>query len=192
MKINSLIRFCSFLVLVPSTSMFHFIFGQSSVPNSIQSIYDFKVKALSGGELDFNSYKGKKILIVNTASRCGYTHQYKGLQSLQEMFKDKLVIVGFPSNDFLLQEPGSNEEIAHFCEVNYGVSFPMAAKIKVKGKKMHPLYIWLTNKNYNNLTDSKVKWNFQKYLINEQGNLINIFEPGTEPLSDEILQAIKS
>src|SRR5690606_5236627 len=129
-------------------------------------------------------------LIVNTASKCGYTPQYAGLETLYQQHRDKLVIVGFPSNNFMFQEPGSNEEIAAFCEKNYGVSFPMAAKIAVKGKKMAPLYRWLTDKTYNHYKSSSVKWNFQKYLIDESGRLVAVFPPATEPLSTEIQQAI--
>lgn len=156
-----------------------------------KTIYDFKVVALSGGEIDFASFKGKKVLIVNTASKCGYTPQYEGLEKLYERYKDKLVIVGFPANNFLAQEPGSNGEIAAFCKKNYGVSFPMAAKISVKGKDMAPIYQWLTNKAYNRFQNSTVKWNFQKYLIDEEGKLIAVFAPGIEPMSEDVLKAIE-
>lgn len=155
-----------------------------------ESIYEFKVDKLGGGTIDFSQYKGKKILIVNTASKCGYTPQYEGLQSLYEANKDKLVIVGFPANNFLRQEPGSNEEIEAFCKKNYGVTFPMAEKISVKGNDMAPIYHWLTKKEHNNYENSSVKWNFQKYLIDENGKLIAMFPPGTKPLSDEIRDAI--
>ncbi|RYE23417.1 MAG: glutathione peroxidase [Sphingobacteriales bacterium] len=154
------------------------------------SIYDFKVASLSGGTIDFSAFKGKKILIVNTASKCGYTPQYEGLEKLYKEHKDKLVIVGFPANNFMAQEPGSNETIAEFCQKNYGVSFPMASKISVKGKEKASIYHWLTEKQYNNFEDSDVKWNFQKYLIDEQGNLVAVFDPKVKPESDEILQAI--
>lgn len=156
-----------------------------------KTIYDFKVAALSGGEIDFAQFKGKKVLIVNTASKCGYTPQYEGLEKLYERYKNKLVIVGFPANNFLAQEPGANVEIAAFCKKNYGVSFPMAAKISVKGKDMAPIYQWLTNKDYNGFQNSSVKWNFQKYLIDEEGKLIAVFAPGIEPLSDDVIKAIE-
>ena len=151
-----------------------------------KSIYDFNVESLDGGKIDFSTFKGKKILIVNTASKCGYTPQYEGLEKLYKQYKDKLVIVGFPANNFLMQEPGSNNDIKSFCQKNYGVTFPMAAKISVKGKNMHPLYIWLTEKKYNHFSDNSVKWNFQKYLIDENGNLIDVFAPGVDPMSQEI------
>ncbi len=154
------------------------------------SIYDFKVEALDGGVIDFNEFKGKKILIVNTASKCGHTPQYQLLENIYQQYKDKLVIVGFQSNDFMKQEPGTNEEIAEFCKKNYGVSFPMAAKISVKGKNMAPIYQWLTNKNHNGFKNSTVKWNFQKYLINESGVLVEIFDPGVQPDDPAVIHAI--
>jgi glutathione peroxidase len=155
-----------------------------------KSIYDFKVTALDGSIIDFAKYKGKKILIVNTASKCGYTPQYEGLEKLYEKNKDKMVIVGFPANNFMFQEPGNNDEIAAFCKKNYGVTFPMAAKISVKGKEMAPIYHWLTEKQYNGFQDSDVKWNFQKYLIDEKGNLIGVFNPGQKPDCQEIESAL--
>lgn len=154
------------------------------------SIYDYKVESLDGGSIDFAQFKGKKILIVNTASKCGYTHQYAGLEKLYEAHKENLVIVGFPANDFGWQEPGSNKQIGEFCQKNYGVSFPMAAKISVKGDEKAPIYRWLTSKAYNKYQDSKVKWNFQKYLIDEQGRLVKVFLSGVEPDSPELLAAI--
>ena len=154
------------------------------------TIYEFKVEGLSGGTIDFNDYRGKKIMIVNTASKCGYTPQYDALEKLYEAHKDKLVIVGFPANNFLFQEPGTNEKIAEFCRKNYGVTFPMAAKISVKGKSMAPIYQWLTQKQYNGLSDDSVKWNFQKYLIDENGKLVAVFPPATKPDSKEVLDAI--
>src|SRR5690606_795482 len=133
--------------------------------------------ALEGGEIDFSDFEGKKILIVNTASKCGNTPQYEGLEALYKKYKDRLVIVGFPANDFMGQEPGTNEEIAAFCKKNYGVSFPMAAKISVKGKDMAPIYQWLTDEKYNGVESSTVKWNFQKYLLDENGKLVAVFKP---------------
>jgi len=174
--------------------LFNFLFwgspekGGSDIP---ESIYDFKVAGLSGGTIDLSQYKGRKIMIVNTASKCGYTPQYEELEALYEKYKDKLVIIGFPANDFLFQEPGSNEEIAAFCKKNYGVSFPMAAKITVKGKKMAPIYQWLTNEEYNGYKSSSVKWNFQKYLIDETGHLIAVFAPAVKPMSEEVIAAIQ-
>lgn len=156
-----------------------------------KTIYEFKVETLDGGTIDFSEFKGKKIMIVNTASKCGYTPQYAELEKLYETYKDKLVIVGFPANNFLSQEPGDNKQISEFCQKNYGVSFPMAAKISVKGKNMAPIYRWLTNKDFNHYESSSVKWNFQKYLLNEQGQLVAVFAPGVKPLSDEIVSAVK-
>lgn len=156
-----------------------------------QSIYDFKVEGLSGETIDFAQFKGKKILIVNTASKCGHTPQYEELEQLYKTYGEKLVIIGFPANNFMWQEPGSNKDIAEFCQKNYGVSFPMAAKISVKGKDMAPIYKWLTDKKYNKVASSKVSWNFQKYLIDESGHLVKHFDPGTKPLSDEVVNAIK-
>jgi glutathione peroxidase len=158
----------------------------------IQTIYDFKVTDLYGKEFDFSTLKGKKILIVNTASECGLTPQYKDLEAIYEKYKDKnFVIVGFPANNFGSQEPGSNEEIAKFCKSNYGVTFPMMSKVSVKGKDMTEIYQFLTQKGKNGLQDSEVEWNFQKYLIDEHGQLVSVFSPNTDPLSEEILNAIK-
>lgn len=179
--ILSMMFFLKFLFLAPPAG------GASDVP---KSIYDFKVPALEKGSIDFSRFKGKKILIVNTASECGFTPQYEGLEQLSHTQKDKLVIVGFPANDFGSQEPGSNAEIAGFCKKNYGVTFPMAAKITVKGNQMAPIYQWLTQKKHNGYTDSDVKWNFQKYLIDEQGKLIAVFPSATKPDSQELLDAI--
>ena len=142
------------------------------------NIYDFTVTDLDGAPFDFSTLKGKKVMIVNTASECGNTPQYKDLQAIWEKYKDdNLVVVGFPANNFGEQEPGSNEEIATFCEKNYGVTFPMMSKISVKGDDMHPLYQFLTQKEKNGKLDSEVKWNFQKYLINESGELEQVLDP---------------
>ncbi len=166
-------------------------FSKSSKTNPpVESIYDISLISLDGSALDLNEFKGKKILFVNTASKCGFTPQYEALQKLHEMHGDKVQIVGLPCNQFLGQEPGSHEEIASFCQKNYGVSFQMTEKIDVKGKNQHPLYQWLTNKEKNGSEDSSVKWNFQKYLVNENGELQAVFAPKTDPLSDEIIAAI--
>ncbi len=168
-----------------------FLFTPAPSVDIPKSIYEFKVTGLDGKVIDFSAFKDKKILIVNTASKCGFTPQYETLEKLYEQYKDKLVIIGFPANNFLFQEPGSNDKIASFCQVNYGVTFPMAEKISVKGRSMAPIYHWLTQKVYNGYSDNKVKWNFQKYLINEQGQLTDIFTPSTKPDSKEILSAIE-
>ena len=151
-----------------------------------KTIYDFKVVALDGGIIDFASFKGKKILIVNTASECGFTPQYEGLEQLYEKYKDKLVIVGFPANNFGSQEPGSNDEIKTFCKKNYGVTFPMAAKISVKGDDVAPIYKWLCNKSENGVLDAEVGWNFNKFLLDENGKLLAHFESRVKPMSEEI------
>jgi glutathione peroxidase len=149
-------------------------------------IYDFKVEALEGGTIDFAAFKGKKILIVNTASKCGYTKQYEGLQKLYDTYKDKLVIVGFPANNFGGQEPGTNTEIKEFCKKNYGVTFPMAAKVSVKGDDMAPVFKWLTSSSENGLIDTEIKWNFGKFLVDENGHLLNYFPSKVEPMSEDI------
>lgn len=153
-----------------------------------KKIYDFKVTDLSGDEFDFASLKGKKIMIVNTASECGLTPQYEQLQEIYDKFKDQnFVIVGFPANNFGGQEPGSDAEIATFCKKNYGVTFPMMSKISVKGADMHPVYQYLTQKSLNGLEDSEVAWNFQKYLIDETGNLAKVIPPKTLPTDESIV-----
>ena len=154
-----------------------------------KTIYQFKVKDIEGNTFDFENLRGKKIIIVNTASKCGLTGQYKELQKLYNQYKNNdFVIVGFPANDFLWQEPGSNKEIAKFCENNYGVTFPMMSKIKVKGSEMHPLYQFLTQVEKNGIKSSSVSWNFQKYLIGRDGKLEKIITPRTSPMSDEIVE----
>lgn len=154
--------------------------------DTTNNIYQFKVAALDGGTIDFASFKGKKILIVNTASECGYTPQYKDLQALYEKYKEKLVIVGFPANNFGGQEPGTNTEIKSFCEKNYGVSFPMAAKVSVKGDDTAPVYLWLTQKEKNGVLDATIKWNFNKFLLDENGKMIAYFPSKVTPMSEEI------
>ena len=158
-----------------------------------QNIYDFKVETITGDTLDLATLKGKKVIIVNTASKCGLTPQFEGLEKLHQLHKNKnLVIIGFPSNDFMSQDPGSNEEIAEFCQLNYGVTFPMMAKIVVKGKDQHPLYQYLTQKALNGKDDYDVQWNFQKFLINENGTIDKVIDPKTSPLDEEIIEWINS
>ncbi len=152
----------------------------------VTSIYDIQINTLEGDSLDLSSFKGKKLLIVNVASKCGFTPQYKDLQALHELYGEKLVIIGVPCNQFLGQEPGGSDEIAAFCERNYGVSFLITEKVDVKGKKQHPLYTWLTDKTKNGSENSNVKWNFQKYVISENGELEGIFGSKVNPMSDEI------
>lgn len=153
-----------------------------------KSFYDFTVKDIDGREFDLSSLKGKKVLVVNVASKCGFTPQYKELEELYEKYgKDNFVIIGFPANNFLWQEPGSNEEIKEFCTLNYNVTFPMMAKISVKGKDIAPLYKWLTDKKENGVQDAKVEWNFQKFMIDENGNWAGVASPKTKPMSEEIV-----
>jgi glutathione peroxidase len=155
-------------------------------------LYDFKVDAVDGGKIDFSKYKGKKVLIVNTASLCGNTPQYEGLEKLYKKYQGKLVIVGFPANNFGSQEPGSNKEIQEFCTKKYAVSFPMAAKISVKGTDIHPLYKWLLDESKaKHFEPAEVTWNFQKYLLDEKGNLVAVFSPKTQPESAEVIAAIE-
>lgn len=156
----------------------------------VESIYQISINALDGENLDLSKLKGKKILFVNVASKCGFTPQYEGLQKLHEMHGDKVAIVGVPCNQFASQEPGDSEEIASFCQKNYGVSFQMTEKVDVKGDDQHPLYTWLTSKTLNGTEDSNVKWNFQKYLIDETGKLIGVFSSREKPLSDAIISKI--
>lgn len=165
------------------SAFFSFAFG---------NVYDFKVESLEGGKIDFSKFKGKKILIVNTASMCGNTPQYAALEKLHKKYKNKLVIVGFPANNFGGQEPGSNQEIKAFCTKEYAVTFPMAAKISVKGADIHPLYKWLLEESKaKQLDPEEVTWNFQKYLLDEKGELVAVFKPRTLPDSPEIIAAIE-
>jgi glutathione peroxidase len=157
-----------------------------TVSLSTTSIYDFKVPGLDGGDIDFAGYKGKKILIVNTASECGLTPQYEGLEKLYQQHKDKLVIIGFPANNFGGQEPGTNSEIKAFCKKNYGVSFPMAEKISVKGDDTHALYKYLKAQAAAKGMADPVTWNFGKFLVDEKGELVATFGPKTVPLSEDI------
>jgi glutathione peroxidase len=167
--------------------------SSSSQTMSKQTIYQFQVEDLEGNTFDFSTLKGKKILVVNTASECGLTPQYEQLQAIYEKYKDKnFVIIGFPANNFGSQEPGTNQQIATFCQKNFGVSFPMMSKISVKGNDMHAVYQFLTQKAKNGLEDSEVQWNFQKYLINEKGELEKVISPRTLPTDAEIVNWIES
>jgi len=152
-----------------------------------QSFYDLKATTIDGKEFSFSELKGKKVLVVNTASKCGYTPQYEDLENLYKKYQEKnLVIIGFPANNFMKQEPGSNADIKEFCSKNYGVTFLMMEKISVKGDDMHPVYKWLTDKTLNGKIDSSVKWNFQKYMINEDGVLVDFATPNEKPLGGKI------
>jgi glutathione peroxidase len=151
----------------------------------MKSIYDFKVKAINGKEIDFSQYRGKKLLIINVASKCGYTPQYDDLQKLHEQYGSKVTLLGFPANNFGGQEPGNNGEIAEFCRVNYGVSFQLFEKISVKGDDQHELYQWLSAQT------QAPSWNFCKYLINEKGEVVKFYSSGVNPFDDELLNEIK-
>jgi glutathione peroxidase len=161
-----------------------------TLSNSKESLYDIKIEGIDGKIIDLKKYKGKKILFVNVASECGFTKQYDGLQELYSTYKDKLVVIGLPCNQFGGQEPGAAEEIQTFCRLNFGVDFPLTTKIKVKGKGQHPLYEWLTTKAKNGKKNSSVKWNFQKYLIDENGMFLDVFYSMTKPMSKKIVKLI--
>jgi len=167
------------------------VFCAFAFKGAVRNIYSFQVKALDGSTINFKDYKGKKIMIVNTASKCGNTPQYEELEKLYEQYKDKLVIIGFPANNFGKQEPGTNEEIAEFCKKNYGVTFPMAEKVSVKGDDIAPIYQFLTEEAKKKGIEDPVKWNFTKFLIDEKGNLITVIPHKTKPLSDDVTQYLK-
>lgn len=182
-----------FLLLVPFllVALFSLNKMQNANNESLKikkmSIHEFKVENINGEEFDFSSLNGKKIMVVNTASKCGLTPQYEKLEALYQKYKnDNFIIIGFPSNDFMGQEPGSNEEIIAFCKKNYGVSFPMMSKVKVKGNDKCDIYSFLTSKSQNGLEDNKVQWNFQKYLLDENGFLVKVLSPRTLPDDPQI------
>jgi glutathione peroxidase len=156
----------------------------------MQSIYQLRINNIEGEELNFKKFEGKKILIVNVASECGYTPQYAQLEELYQSLSDQLVVIGFPCNDFGGQEPGSLQDIQNFCKVRYGVTFPLTEKVNIKGKTPHPIYKWLTNKQQNGIADSEVTWNFCKFLLDEKGQLIQFFPSAIDPASEEIIDLI--
>lgn len=176
--------------LLKFTFVILFSFLMQSV-QSQNSIYDIQINALDGSKIDLSAYKGKKILFVNTASKCGFTRQYEDLEKLHKTHGDKVVIIGVPCNQFGGQEPGSEEEIATFCKKNYGVTFQMTEKVDVKGSKQHPLYTWLTSKSKNGVQDAKVSWNFNKFLVDEEGNFVKHYQSGVKPLSDKLIGDIE-
>lgn len=156
------------------------------------SFYDFTVKDINGQDIEMSSFKGKKVLIVNVASKCGNTPQYEKLQMLFDKYgKNNFVVIGFPANNFMGQEPGTNEEIQQFCTLNYHVTFPMMAKISVKGKDIDPLYKWLTEKTENGKQDAEVTWNFQKFMIDKNGNWVGVVAPNESPMCDKIIEWIE-
>ena len=162
----------------------------SKKSKAIASFYDLKATSIDGDEISFEKYKGKKVLIVNTASSCGYTYQYEGLQKLNDIYGNDVEVLGFPANDFLFQERGSDSDIADFCEKNYGVTFQMFSKITTKGRNQSPVYTWLTNKYLNGWNEKKPTWNFCKYLIDENGNLVEFFDKSVKPMSKEITELL--
>ena len=157
---------------------------------SAQSVYDSKINTIDGVSIDFNDFKGKYILFVNVASKCGFTKQYAQLEELYQAYKNDLVVIGLPCNQFGGQEPGDAQEIKSFCTENFGVSFIITEKINTKGPELHPIYAWLTDKKLNGKINSTVKWNFQKYLLNKEGNLIDYFNSSTSPMSSKIINLI--
>ena len=187
-------KFYSFLLIFSVAVITVYAINGAAKPNpkKAKSIYDLKIKTLDGkSTIDLKKYKGKKLLLVNTASKCGYTKQYEGLQKLQQQYKGKLVIIGFPCNQFSEQESGTVGEIAEFCKKNFGVTFPLTEKVDVKGDKQHPIYQWLTQKKNNGVEDVTVGWNFGKFLIDEKGNYVSYFPSKVEPLSDELVTKLK-
>ena len=171
------------LLMILSTGLFS---------NDTNTIYDFNLLDIDGNDVSLREYAGKTVMIVNVASRCGFTPQYEGLEALYEKYKDReFVVLGFPANDFLWQESGTNEEIKAFCTANYGVTFPMFSKIKVTGLKKNPLYKFLTEKETNPDYSGRITWNFNKFLINSEGKVVNRFESSTEPLSDIVIASLE-
>lgn len=172
-----------FLFLNPAKSV-----DMNTASTLKNSIYDFKVPALDGSTIDFSKFKGKKILIVNTASKCGYTPQYEGLENLYQKYKDKLVVIGFPSDNFGGQEFEDNADISNFCKKNYGVTFPLTTRVDVKGPDATPVFKYLCHKSENGVLDATISWNFNKFLLDENGNLLAHFDSKVTPESDEILK----
>ena len=192
----SVLCFISFISMAIYSNVFNSINesseGENSNFNSSKSFYDLNANDIEGKKINFSDYKGKKVLIVNVASKCGYTPQYEDLQWLHDNYKDKLVILAFPSNNFARQEPGSNTEIVEFCKLNYGVTFQMFEKIEVRGNDVHPVYQWLSSSELNGWNDKSPKWNFYKYLIDHDGNLKKVLASSINPRDDLILDFIKS
>jgi len=167
------------------------VIAMASFNTATKNIYNFKIKALDGSTIDFSKFRGKKILIVNTASHCGYTPQYEGLEKLYQQYKDKLVIVGFPSADFNDQEFHEDSAIQSFCKKNYGVTFPLTTRVDVKGENTTPIYKYLCDKNENGVLDATISWNFNKFIIDEKGTLLAHFDSKVTPDSEELLKYIK-
>ncbi|MFI5171291.1 MAG: glutathione peroxidase [Chitinophagales bacterium] len=161
-----------------------------SLMDKVRSIHEFKVSSIEGGEIDFSAFKGKKLLVVNTASDCEFTPQYTQLQELFVHYKNKLVVIGFPSNNFGEQEPGTDREIKNFCSYRYGVTFPLASKSDVTGENINPVFKWLTSQEIGTELNKKVTWNFQKFFLNEDGELIAVFPPAEDPINDKLLELL--
>lgn len=173
------------------TLILAFAFSVSAMAQ-YKTLHDFNLKNIDGSDFKLSQLKGKKVMVVNVASKCGLTPQYEELQALYEKYKDSnFVIVGLPANNFMSQEPGTNAEIKEFCTSKFGVTFPMMEKISVKGSDIHPLYVWLTQKSQNGVMDSEVKWNFQKYLIDENGKLVDFIPPRDKPNSEKVIKWIE-
>ena len=182
--------FTKLILIIAGIGIFT-VFNLSSaekISDNAKSFYALSAEDINGEIISMDAYKGKKVLVVNVASRCGYTPQYEGLQTLYETYQDSLVVLGFPSNDFMWQEPGSNTEIKTFCQRTYGVTFPMFSKIHVKGRKKHPIYDWLSDGKLNGWNDDSPSWNFNKYLLDEKGALIELYGAAIEPLDTLITQ----
>ena len=192
LKIVGIIMVVAVAALAGGAYKLGFIMNDSPTePVAAKSVYEFTMRDIDGKNVKLDAYKGKVVMIVNTASKCGYTPQYEGLQALYDKNKDKgFVVLGFPANNFKEQEPGSNEDIKAFCTKNYGVTFPMAEKISVKGKDMAPIYQWLTQKEKNGVLDAQITWNFNKFLLDENGKLITWFPSNVTPLSEEIVSKL--
>ena len=188
-----IVMICLFIITI---SFVYALFNKNEtldVSKKPSSFYDYQAKSIEGEVVELTKFKGKKIIVVNVASKCGYTPQYSDLQKLYEKYKDQIVILGFPSNDFLWQEPGKNSSIKEFCQKKYGVSFPLFEKVVVKkNKKQHEMYTWLSHKELNGWNDKSPSWNFCKYLINEDGELINFFTSSVEPFNEQIISFIEN
>ena len=182
-----------YIVIILITATLLFSFNNTNLKSKKPNIFPFEstIKSIDGSSINFESFKGKNILFVNVASKCGFTKQYESLEKLSRLYKNDLVVIGFPSNQFGQQEPGTHDEIIQFCKSNYGVTFLMTEKILVKGDNIHPIYNWLTSSELNGVLDSSVKWNFQKYFINKKGHLVDYFYSTTDPLSSKITNLIK-
>ena len=170
------------------SAIFMFMMFTSATPVKLKSVHDFKIKSIDGETIDFSKYKGKKILIVNTASKCGYTPQYKALEELQQKFKKELMIIGFPSDNFGGQEFQLDSDIKSFCQKNYGVTFPLTTRVDVKGENATPVFKYLCSKSENGVLDAKIGWNFNKFLVDENGKLLAYFDSKTTPDSPEIIK----